>query len=505
MESSSLPLLNEQFDFNLFLFIAKKNLIFIALFFLIVILSGYLYVRYESEIFDSSSTIQIVTNNEANQILNINGTNAESMLSGDVELIRSKVFLNRALSKLPLEVSYFYQGTFKVNEHYKTSPYQIEYKVKNEGVYNIPIFINFINPNEYILTYKLGAIKVSKKFKPNSWADFGDFFLYVHLTDPEAAIEGSSGEAENSSYFFKINDKNNLADQYLSKIDVIILSISAGTIQISYQDNSPQKAADIVNILAEEFKEYDVEKKSQSSKKVLEFIDIQLSKSYETVKEYEGQIQNLKRELKSSTIPDYTSIFIEKTNECERKLVDLKLQKAILKEVNDGIKKDKLDFDNLNWILVGSRFSDNLSGTLSNLNSIITNYENYKIDNAPTNFNLLKLEKNLEEKKGIFSKQINYYLSKLNSEESVIEQTILEIENKFNELPEIEFEYNKINRFYSVNTNFYNLLLTKKAEYSINIAGYVSNNEILEHANPSKSPIYPNKNIVMIINYIYVK
>jgi uncharacterized protein involved in exopolysaccharide biosynthesis len=144
MESNSL--LNEQFDLNLFLFITKKNLFFIAFFFLIVIVSGYLYVRYESEIFDSSSTIQIVTNNEANQILSISGNNSESMLSGDVELIRSKVFLNRALSKLPLEISYFYQGIFKTNEHYKSSIYQVDYRVKDESIYNIPIFTKIAMP-----------------------------------------------------------------------------------------------------------------------------------------------------------------------------------------------------------------------------------------------------------------------------------------------------------------------------------------------------------------------
>jgi uncharacterized protein involved in exopolysaccharide biosynthesis len=110
---SSASLLNEQFDLNLFLYIAKKNLLFIALFFLLVIVSGYLYVRYESEIFDASSTIQIVTNNEATKILNINGSNTESVLAGDVELMRSNVFLNRALSKLPLSISYFFKGTFK--------------------------------------------------------------------------------------------------------------------------------------------------------------------------------------------------------------------------------------------------------------------------------------------------------------------------------------------------------------------------------------------------------
>ena len=93
---SSSSILNDQFDFSLFLFIAKKNLIFIALFFLVVFFSGYLYVRYETEIFDASSVIQIIAKNEANDILETATNNNEKVLAGDVEYIRSRAFMNKA-------------------------------------------------------------------------------------------------------------------------------------------------------------------------------------------------------------------------------------------------------------------------------------------------------------------------------------------------------------------------------------------------------------------------
>jgi uncharacterized protein involved in exopolysaccharide biosynthesis len=134
---TSSSILNDQFDFSLFLFIAKKNLIFIALFFLVVFFSGYLYVRYETEIFDASSVIQIIAKNEANDILETATNNNEKILAGDVEYIRSRAFMNKALKQLPLEVSYFYKGTFKTNEHYKNSLYEAEVLVKNQAIIEI--------------------------------------------------------------------------------------------------------------------------------------------------------------------------------------------------------------------------------------------------------------------------------------------------------------------------------------------------------------------------------
>ena len=286
-----------------------------------------------SEIFDASSTIQIVTNNEASKILNINGSNTESVLAGDVELMRSNVFLNRALSKLPLSISYFFKGTFKVNEHYKMSEYSADIKVVNEDIYYVPIYIKFLNSKNYSLNYSIKGKKVSKVYRYNTWGDFGDFQLKLNPQNINSLMSASKGLGSKDGYFFKINDPANLAKDYVKKIDIIILNIAAGTIQISFQDNSPQKSADVVNVIAEEFKYYDVEKKSESSKKILEFIDLQLSKVYETLKDYESQIQNLKKELRATNIPDYSKIYVDKLNEFETQLADIKLQSSILREV----------------------------------------------------------------------------------------------------------------------------------------------------------------------------
>ncbi len=57
--------INEEFDLSLFLFIAKKSLIWILLFFIVAILTAFLYVRYASEVYESTSILQIKSNNTA--------------------------------------------------------------------------------------------------------------------------------------------------------------------------------------------------------------------------------------------------------------------------------------------------------------------------------------------------------------------------------------------------------------------------------------------------------
>jgi len=63
--------------------------------------------------------------NNATAILNIGSSsidNTSSSLAGDIELIRSRVIVGRALSKLPLAVSYYSKGTVLMEEMYTATP-----------------------------------------------------------------------------------------------------------------------------------------------------------------------------------------------------------------------------------------------------------------------------------------------------------------------------------------------------------------------------------------------
>ena len=123
----------EEFDIGLIFHIFQKSVIYIILFYLIALMSALLYIRYQREIFKSSAVIQITSNSGNNKFFEFGKVlETENGLDGVVELMRSKVFLRKSISQLPIQVSYFVKGTFKINEHYKSSPYEIiDFKVKN--------------------------------------------------------------------------------------------------------------------------------------------------------------------------------------------------------------------------------------------------------------------------------------------------------------------------------------------------------------------------------------
>lgn len=77
----------------------------------IVFIGGaYTYIHYTQPVYESSSVIQIVRENQANTLLNVQDFYESEDISKDIELMRSEEFFKRVIDHLDLDVSYFSEG-----------------------------------------------------------------------------------------------------------------------------------------------------------------------------------------------------------------------------------------------------------------------------------------------------------------------------------------------------------------------------------------------------------
>jgi tyrosine-protein kinase Etk/Wzc len=91
----------EGIDFNKLLVIMRNNLVWIALIFITINLTAYLIIRYTQDRYESSSEIKLDVKDEASE-LGINMVTGQApqntdIISGEIEMIRSKLFLNQVL------------------------------------------------------------------------------------------------------------------------------------------------------------------------------------------------------------------------------------------------------------------------------------------------------------------------------------------------------------------------------------------------------------------------
>ena len=96
----------ESFDLERFWYVLKRSKYWIIGFILLVVSGSYLFVRYTKPLYKSESVIKLEFQSEANVLglANAVNTQEQSEISGEIELLRSKLFFSRVVDAADLDV-----------------------------------------------------------------------------------------------------------------------------------------------------------------------------------------------------------------------------------------------------------------------------------------------------------------------------------------------------------------------------------------------------------------
>jgi hypothetical protein len=155
-DSKNIPVINDQFDMNVFLHIVKRTKWLILLISVVIGLITAIYLRYAQREYESSAIIQITNENSSTKILGVENAYDEDQLVQIIELMKSKQFMARTLEQLPLKKSFYNKGVFLSEELYKHEPIDLEYKITDNKVYGKRFFFNYINQKKYVIKLKEG-------------------------------------------------------------------------------------------------------------------------------------------------------------------------------------------------------------------------------------------------------------------------------------------------------------------------------------------------------------
>src|SRR5690606_9223285 len=176
-----------------------------------------------------------------------------------------------------------------------------------------------VNSNNEDLTISFLANNVSQTINvvPNQQID-NEFFNLIFKINNEAQFYTSLGENE---LYFVINDYKALTRSLHSSLNVYTLSQDAKTIEVSFASNNPRLATDVVSSVINTFFLYDLEKKSESSASILDFIDTQLDTVFLQLKDSESKIQNFKDSSKINNPTLFTQNVMDRVNELQLQLM----------------------------------------------------------------------------------------------------------------------------------------------------------------------------------------
>ena len=368
MAKRKISSLNDELDISLLMMIARQSVVSVIVFFAFFAFVAFLYLRFTPPVYQSDATVQLGFDSRTTNILQTTNIYEQTIFQ-EIELLRSPVFLEKSLGKLPLSISYYSKGEILSQEMYKSSPFEVDYTVHESVIYGKPIYLHFMQDLSVIVEYNIGNYNYENTFQITDSVITDHFSLKISIVNAESIFRQQN--EEESQFYVEINNPEGIVTDYRARLVVNVLNEFAKTIHIEIEEKNALKAHDIVEGVALDFIDFDEVRKKESANSILEFVDDQLARIYDRLYETEDQLEDFRKtnkiktkKLDSRPLPD----FFGRIDQLEETSIELDLDLEVMKRVREELISEKdLDIYQLFSLLAGAEYEGIISDLLGEL------------------------------------------------------------------------------------------------------------------------------------------
>jgi uncharacterized protein involved in exopolysaccharide biosynthesis len=470
-----------------------KYLRFLPLFIIsiaLALLVAYIYLRYTTPNYATSGALIVKDDN---------GTSANSgdrfqqlfvldnsmNLKNEIEIIRSRPLLKRVVENLNLNLTYYVVGKIKESNIYTACPFRVQALQIADSNISFTLHIKIEN---------------NKSFRLND--------------DPKLLSFGQTFENNNGIFKIIYNPVNSLSNEYKvvwspteSIVSVIAKNLtvapgtSAGIIHIGLESDNPQLAADFITDLMKEYQVATREDKNETNRRMLDFIDTRMKgveKELDSVTfrllAYQRENNMINPEMQSG---NYFSKLIS-TDEG----ITAQLEKDNTADMLDSYLRNEQNA----YTLVPSTLGLD-DGTLSVMVSAynVAQLERKSLIDAnipESNLRVKQKEDEIERLRINILESIKNLRRFISTTISNLQRQNSKAQAQVKSLPIKEQNLLEIKTKQQTKQTVYNLLLEKREQTAISLAGTISNMKVIEEAHPNPLPIKPKPSTVYLISLV---
>lgn len=458
----------------------------------VVNVGTYLVNRYTKNFYQSTSVLKLDVKEQATDFgIKTSGLEDASvnLIAGEIEIIQSRLFLTRVLDSAGLEVSYYSVGRVLDEELYQSRPFKVLYKATHEGLFNSRINVEATDDDAFVLKFTNGRGEVRGRY--NQWIKLDGLDLMLQKND--RFLQG-----DEVGYYFVINSKEALIGYLLTHLTAEPLNYNANTIQISFKDHNPFKAAAILNKVDTNYLQFSNEQKSLATRRKIEWITNELGAIEGKMQDYETYFENFTLQNKTNNL----DADLDKTVAAINKIDSQRF------ELNQRIT----DVDNLLLDIGQGRFyvslsqrahmSPALAGSVDRLEKLYVDQEKLKLSYNESTFAYREKEREIQMLMDKVKTNLGLLKTDYQKRFQQLNQTKARLEQEFTSIPDKSTQFSKNLRYYKLYEQFYLSLMQSKSEFEIAQAGTIPDFKILSPASLSLQPLSPNKAMIAGIGFV---
>jgi tyrosine-protein kinase Etk/Wzc len=457
------------------------------LFILLSIIGGagaWMYLQFATPMYNAYANIMLKDEkkgvDDAKVLDLLNVYTSKKIVENEIEVIRSRTLMNDVVNKLHLYAPVYEDGRFKDLIAYTSSPIRIE--AQN------PDTITATGAIYFTYNQKKSSVTIEKKAYPiNEW-----------VTTPYGVLKFSENGNKRTTaihpLYFVIRSPQNIAGGMVNRLGVSPISKAATVLDLTYSDESPKRAQDVLNALIDSYIKNTITEKNALASNTLSFIEERLHLVEKDLEAIERTIQQYKSQKGIVDLSEQGKQFLANVSNTDREVSNINMQLAVLDKVDQYVRSKKNEAGIVPATL--GLTDEVLARSLQRLYDKELEYNRLKETVAENSPSLTAITSEIESIRPTILESVENQRESLMASRNNLSVTSNVYSSMLRTIPQKERELLEISRQQTIKNNVYSFLLQKREETALSASSTVADSRLIDAAQASFSPVSPKRSMI---------
>jgi tyrosine-protein kinase Etk/Wzc len=449
---------------------------------------AYLINSYSERVFTVSSSLLLREDNSGNDVSGLEKVisggdlfRSQQNLQNEIGILKSYSLNFRVMKELPdFHITIVEVGRRGIAErrHYKSAPFTIKFDSIQNQRQGIRLTIRIKSENTYSVELERKTIKENISFGER-FVEAG-FDFTINKSD---TLNFKYNPDLSNRFIIWFNSPESLANTYRGKLSVSPVDEDATLVTLSVAGPVALQESEYLNKLMRLYILQGLEFKNQTAEKAIEFIDDQLALISDSLKFAETNLENFRLSNKIIDLSTEGTAIRNKLEKISEEKVTIGLQKQYFNYLAEYINSKNESGEIMSPSIMG--VTDEL------LIKLVDELASHQMQKKQLRYNFIGdqpainlINSKIDDTRKALSENVRNNISNAERTLEDIELRISGVESEMSKLPGMERKLINIQRKFDLNNTVYTYMLEKRSEAGIAKASNVSNNRVIDKAEP---------------------